>query len=93
MYPTELPRSASFLCTQINSVGTLLIRVLYCTVVWLFLYWFYVQEPKKLTRFRDNKVVSTKGERFSILTKKDQEGEDMKKTYVSLKPLRKYRFH
>ena len=46
-----------------------------------------------MTRFRDNKVVSTKGERFSVLTKKDLEGEDMKKTYVNLKPLRKYRFH
>lgn len=46
-----------------------------------------------MVRYRDGKVVSTKGERFTVLTKKDQEGEEMKKTYVNLTPLRKYRFH
>ena len=49
-------------------------------------------ECKKI-RYRDDKVVSTKGERFSVITKKDMESEDMKKTYINLKPLRHYRFH
>jgi hypothetical protein len=48
-------------------------------------------EPKKLIRYRDNQVVSTKGERYHI--EKAAESEEMKKTYVNLKPLRKYRFH
>ena len=51
------------------------------------------QGSKKLIRYRDNHVVTTKGERFIVPSKRDQEGEDMKKTYVNLKPLRKYRFH
>ena len=46
-----------------------------------------------MIRYRDNQVVSTKGERYSIQTKRDNENEDMKKTYINLKPLRKYRFH
>lgn len=49
------------------------------------------QDNKKLVRYRDNQVVSTKGERFSWV--KQQENEEMKKTYVNLKPARKYRFH
>lgn len=49
------------------------------------------QENKKPLRYRDNQVVSTKGERFSLVKK--QESEDMKKTYVNIKPARKYRFH
>ena len=44
-----------------------------------------------MVRYRDNKVVSTKGERYTMETKQDNEAT--KKTYVSLKPLRKYRFH
>ncbi|XP_066998956.1 CUE domain-containing protein 2-A [Anabrus simplex] len=48
-------------------------------------------EPKKLVRYRDNKIVSLKGERFTEV-KKDEE-EEMKKTYVSIKPARQYRFH
>lgn len=47
--------------------------------------------PKKLVRYHGNQVVTTKGERYHLV-KKD-ESEDMKKTYVSLKPARKYRFH
>ncbi|XP_026871588.2 CUE domain-containing protein 2 [Electrophorus electricus] len=47
--------------------------------------------PKKLVRYHGNQVVTTKGERYHLV-KKD-ETEDMKKTYVSLKPARKYRFH
>ena len=49
------------------------------------------QEEKKLVRYRNNQVVSTKGERFSYA--KQEESEEMKKTYVNLKPARKYRFH
>lgn len=50
-----------------------------------------LKEEKKLVRYRDGQVVSTKGERFSEV--KRQESEEMKKTYVNLKPARKYRFH
>ncbi|XP_065182782.1 CUE domain-containing protein 2-like [Sycon ciliatum] len=50
-------------------------------------------KSKQKTMYRDNHVVSTKGERYSVITKKDQEDEHLKKTYVSIKPLRKYRFH
>ncbi|KAJ7337924.1 CUE domain-containing protein 2 [Desmophyllum pertusum] len=49
------------------------------------------QEEKKLVRYRNNQVVSTKGERFSWV--KQEESDDMKKTYVNIKPSRKYRFH
>ena len=51
------------------------------------------QEPKKMVRYRDSRVVNTKGERYTVQTRKDMEDEDMKKTYVNLKPLKKYRFH
>uniref|UniRef100_H3CTA6 CUE domain containing 2 n=1 Tax=Tetraodon nigroviridis TaxID=99883 RepID=H3CTA6_TETNG len=47
--------------------------------------------PKKLIRYHSNQVVTTKGERYQLV-KKD-ETEEMKKTYVNLKPARKYRFH
>ncbi|XP_076016421.1 CUE domain-containing protein 2 [Genypterus blacodes] len=47
--------------------------------------------PKKLVRYHGNQVVTTKGERYQMV-KKD-EAEEMKKTYVNLKPARKYRFH
>ncbi|XP_036979536.1 CUE domain-containing protein 2 isoform X2 [Acanthopagrus latus] len=47
--------------------------------------------PKKLVRYHGNQVVTTKGERYQLV-KKD-EAEDMKKTYVNIKPARKYRFH
>ncbi|KAM9476958.1 CUE domain-containing protein 2 isoform 1-T2 [Clarias gariepinus] len=47
--------------------------------------------PKKMVRYHGNQVVTTKGERYHLV-KKD-ETEEMKKTYVSLKPARKYRFH
>lgn len=49
------------------------------------------QEPKKLVRYRDNKIVSLKGERFTEVKKEEE--DDMKKTYVSIKPARQYRFH
>lgn len=47
--------------------------------------------PKKLVRYHSNQVVTTKGERYQLV--KTNETEDMKKTYVNLKPARKYRFH
>ncbi|XP_046383274.1 CUE domain-containing protein 2 [Ischnura elegans] len=55
-------------------------------------------EPKKLIRYRDNKIVSIKGERFTEVRKEEESGgeaggDPMKKTYVSLKPARQYRFH
>ncbi|XP_069466576.1 CUE domain-containing protein 2 [Ambystoma mexicanum] len=49
------------------------------------------EAPKKMIRYIDNQVVSTKGERYKDVKK--PESEEMKKTYVSLKPARKYRFH
>ncbi|UYV80354.1 CUEDC2 [Cordylochernes scorpioides] len=48
-------------------------------------------EPKKLIRYRESKIVSVKGERFSEI--KREESDDLKKTYVTLKPARQYRFH
>ncbi|XP_019715414.1 CUE domain-containing protein 2 [Hippocampus comes] len=49
------------------------------------------EAPKKLVRYHGNQVVSTKGERYQVVKK--NEADDMKKTYVNLKPARKYRFH
>ncbi|XP_074855912.1 CUE domain-containing protein 2 isoform X2 [Carettochelys insculpta] len=49
------------------------------------------EAPKKLIRYIDNQVVSTKGERF--MNVKKPESEEMKRTYISLKPARKYKFH
>ncbi|XP_061601618.1 CUE domain-containing protein 2 [Cololabis saira] len=49
------------------------------------------EAPKKLVRYHGNQVVTTKGERYQLV--KTNETEDMKKTYVNLKPARKYRFH
>lgn len=50
-----------------------------------------LQAPKKMVRYHGSQVVTTKGERYHLVKK--EEPEDMKKTYVSLKPARKYRFH
>ena len=44
-----------------------------------------------MVRYRDNKVVSLKGERYTEIKK--EESEEMKKTYVNLKPGKQYRFH
>ncbi|XP_074089925.1 CUE domain-containing protein 2 [Macrotis lagotis] len=49
------------------------------------------EAPKKLIRYIDNQVVSTKGERYKDIRKPEPEG--MKSTYISLKPARKYKFH
>ncbi|XP_075466824.1 CUE domain-containing protein 2 [Ascaphus truei] len=49
------------------------------------------EAPKKLVRYIDNQVVSTKGERYKDMKK--PESEEMKKTYINLKPARKYKFH
>jgi hypothetical protein len=52
-------------------------------------------ENKKMIRYFESKVVSTKGEKyFEPKTEEDEElAKQMKKTYVNLKPARKYRFH
>lgn len=44
-----------------------------------------------MIRYRDNKVVSLKGERYTEMKK--EESEELKKTYVNLKPAKQYRFH
>ncbi|XP_011958247.1 CUE domain-containing protein 2 isoform X2 [Ovis aries] len=49
------------------------------------------EAPKKLIRYIDNQIVSTKGERFKDV--RNPEAEEMKATYINLKPARKYRFH
>ncbi|XP_066549937.1 CUE domain-containing protein 2 isoform X2 [Amia ocellicauda] len=49
------------------------------------------EAPKKMVRYLGSQVVSTKGERYQQVKK--EESEEMKKTYISLKPARKYRFH
>ncbi|XP_069741816.1 CUE domain-containing protein 2 isoform X5 [Narcine bancroftii] len=49
------------------------------------------EAPKKLIRYIDNQVVSTKGERYTEVKK--AESDEMKKTYINLKPARKYKFH
>ncbi|XP_029464971.1 CUE domain-containing protein 2 [Rhinatrema bivittatum] len=49
------------------------------------------EAPMKLIRYIDNQVVSLKGERYKDLKK--PESEEMKKTYINLKPARKYKFH
>lgn len=50
------------------------------------------EAPKKLVRYHGNQVVTTKGERYQLVKKKEED-EEMRKTYVSIKPARKYRFH
>ncbi|NXA34567.1 CUE2A protein, partial [Eudromia elegans] len=45
------------------------------------------EAPKKLIRYINNQVVSTKGERYKDIKK--PESEEMKRTYISLKPARK----
>lgn len=48
-----------------------------------------------MVRYFDSKVVTTKGDKyFELKTEEDEEKEkQLKKTYVNLKPARKYRFH
>ncbi|XP_026288685.1 CUE domain-containing protein 2 [Frankliniella occidentalis] len=48
-------------------------------------------EPKKLVRYRDNKIVSLKGERFTEVKKEDM--EEPKKPVASVKPPRKSNNH
>jgi len=48
--------------------------------------------PTSVVRSDPQKVVSTKGER-RIIEKNEEEEAALKKTYVSIRPLRKYRFH
>ena len=42
----------------------------------------YIQDDKKLIRYREGKIVSTKGERFSQVTK--EESQEMKKSIVNI---------
>ena len=47
---------------------------LYCFVVYLCISLFiFLQDNKKLVRYRDNQVVSTKGERFSWVKQQGNE--------------------
>ncbi|KAL5475644.1 hypothetical protein EMCRGX_G025486 [Ephydatia muelleri] len=48
-------------------------------------------EGKKMIRYRDNHVVSTKGERFLVESKKEENQSTAKTSYI--RPLRRYRFH
>jgi len=61
----------------------------------IFLLWTpllcILQEPKKMIRYLDSKVVSMKGEKFTEIKK--AEDESLKNTYINLKPARQYRFH
>nr|SVE74327.1 EOG090X0A55 [Daphnia barbata] len=51
-------------------------------------------QPKKMVRYLDNKVVTIKGERYTeIKEETEATKEDAKKTFVTLKPARQYRFH
>ena len=43
------------------------------------------QDDKKLIRYREGKIVSTKGERFSQVTK--EESQEMKKSIVNIQLL------
>jgi hypothetical protein len=45
-----------------------------------------------MIRYRDNKIVSLKGERFSEV-KKDDEEVSSKKTLVNLKPAKQYKLN
>ena len=43
---------------------------------------YFFQDDKKLIRYREGKIVSTKGERFSQVTK--EESQEMKKSIVNI---------
>lgn len=53
------------------------------------------QQPKKMVRYLDNKVVTVKGERYTEIKEDPEAAKDEahKKTFVALKPARQYRFH
>nr|SVE75272.1 EOG090X0A55 [Daphnia dolichocephala] len=51
-------------------------------------------QPKKMVRYLDNKVVTIKGERYTEIKEETEASkEEAKKTFVTLKPARQYRFH
>nr|SVE76532.1 EOG090X0A55 [Daphnia longispina] len=51
-------------------------------------------QPKKMVRYLDNKVVTIKGERYTEIKEETETSkEEAKKTFVTLKPARQYRFH
>ncbi|CAF0710753.1 unnamed protein product [Brachionus calyciflorus] len=56
---------------------------------------FVWNSEKKLIRYYESKVVTTRGEKkFEYKTEQEEEMEkQMKATYINLKPARKYRFH
>ena len=45
-----------------------------------------------MIRYLDGQVVNTKGQKYTEIKRREDE-EEMKKTFVNLKPARKYRFH
>lgn len=47
-----------------------------------------------MVRYLDNKVVTIKGERYTEIKEETEANkEEAKKTFVTLKPARQYRFH
>jgi hypothetical protein len=47
-----------------------------------------------MVRYLDNKVVTIKGERYTEIKEETEASkEETKKTFVTLKPARQYRFH
>ncbi len=47
-----------------------------------------------MVRYLDNKVVTIKGERYTEIKEETEASkEEAKKTFVTLKPARQYRFH
>jgi hypothetical protein len=47
-----------------------------------------------MVRYLDNKVVTIKGERYTEIKEETETSkEEAKKTFVTLKPARQYRFH
>lgn len=85
-------RSTCAMCPTVKCFFQKKIFFICFLIFWFWCFFlFFIQAPKKLVRYHGNQVVTTKGERYQLV-KKD-ETEDMKKTYVNLKPARKYRFH
>lgn len=62
--------------------------------IYIVVFWRHMiaQGSKKMVRYLDSRIVSTRGERFTEI-KKEQDEEKMKKTFINLKPAKQYRFH
>jgi hypothetical protein len=73
--------------------GILAIRVYLYKRFYFQRYRFLIDRSKeepRLVRYRDDKVVSTKGEKIVV----ESPSEDhLKHTFVSIRPLRRWRFH